>query len=295
MNNYEFAGAAIEKVVSVMEKQNKQNRKEPSALKFAIHLSYEKLNRKKTEMKESQRHNNETLAEHLAIEQNKALQMGYNEDVIKEKKVLNSMIDYVQERISNAIDRQFLIPPTDYMLRLYKCAEIKAPKMSDAEWILYAGAFAKNYQMLSCFKTLGDKYDKNIILPYTYDTVKEDSQQLVNYAREAVSFIDAPENATNRYSCLEFYKDFEGGEIDGLIEEINACLLEYVSDKYFSLREELEKAKQKAFDKDDIKLSAQINLFLERNREVFDEPGRITEDIYKHGEELIAKANTVRN
>ena len=289
-----FIVEAYQKVMSAMDKTKRQNRKEPGIIKFAIHMASEKINQRKAELDTAIETNRTTLQEHLAHEKNAALILEHNKSIEKEKESLNQIIDYAYKRIINAFEKNYMIPPSERDLRLYKCAELKAAYMSDDEWLMFAAAFANNYQILSCFKHLGDQHNKKIILPVNPTETKQNIEKFVEAARMAVSYIDVPNQAPDRYTCLEFYKDFPNGQIDALIDTINDSLLQYVPDKYLSLSDELEKAKNRAFDNDCVRLSSKIGVFIDRNKSMLDKPEEITEDIYSTAQDLISKGMSAK-
>lgn len=229
----------------------------------------------------------------------KSIRDEYSAEVSGYKHTLTDALESIVNRKKEAVRDFSMKAPSEDILHIISSLNLRDKgSISETEWSYIVDATRGNYLAMRMLEGIATRQEIPFSVPFTPDQAVKDIDQLADIVRMAINNIDTPDGNVSNSMVIRFYNyDGQDGRIEdpfvsGLIKSIDGSAGTTVPENYKSLYSQLEQAAQKAFNKEEYRLFARINNFMQDNRDKLASPEEITEMLYSEARQYIDKANT---
>lgn len=226
------------------------------------------------------------------------LRAEYKQDVTDKKIKLSEGLKAIVDGKKKAVERFTVLPPADEFFRIYKAYEVRtADTISNTEWQYLIDKAGDNYLSLRMVQQLANKFDRSFVMPFDPDDTLKKLDELSTVASLAIEYIDVPDNELADSRVDRFYNmDGENGRtydpyFGELIATLDTSAGVVIPEEYRSISKRLNDAREKAYNNDNVELSAKIRVFMEKYADQLQTPEELKELVYQRAEELITQAN----
>lgn len=301
MNSYEFGVKALEVSKARYEGIKVDAKPGTSFIGFRKYAKTLRLSilKKKTELDETVQQLKNTYASAVYDPMVKELSDKYNAEVAELKSSLTTIFNRIANDKRTAVQQFTMIPPTDEMIRLFTALNFREKdEISDSEWMFLINTVGQNYQALRMVQKLARDCDRPFNMPFTPDETLKDIETLSGIVEQCINSIAVPDSEVGNSNVLRFYNmDGENGTVNdpyigGLVYSLDNSAGSIVPEEYRTIVKRLQTAQKKAYDNDDVKLSAKISVFLEKYADQLQTPEELKEYVYERAEELVKLANS---
>ena len=300
MNSYEFGVKALEASKATYEGIKVDAKPGTSFTGFRKYAKtlHSSILKKKTELDEVVNNLKKTYTSTVCDPMIKDLNDKYNAEVAELKSSLTTIFNRIANDKRTAVQQFTMIPPTDEMIRLFTALNFREKdEISDNEWMFLINTVGQNYQALRMVQKLAKDCDRPFNMPFTPDETLKDIDALSGIVEQSINSIAVPDNEIGNSMVTRFYNmDGENGSVNDpyigeLIYTLDNSAGSIVPEEYRTIVKRLKSAEQKAYDNNDVKLSAKISVFLEKYADQLQTPEELKDYVYERAEELVKLAN----
>ena len=238
--------------------------------------------------------NNERYSVKVAEELNSPIQNALKEEIKTIKEMLqlntNKQIDSRLRQISSFVTK----PISEDNKRDFETLKLRmdyGEKMPTEELQLWGEKFAGNYQAENIFAGMVKKYGITYIPSINIDKSRDNLEQLRLMATRAINHID---NVNSDLIALSFFNNNSDSPFAELCRSIDSDIASIIPVERLTVLERLNDAQRKAYAKDDVRLSVDIDSFIRRNRTELANPAGMDASLYNEAENLIQQSENAK-
>lgn len=236
-------------------------RKYTQNLRVSLLKKWDELEEKKDELRKTYQF---SVVDHMTRDTEKQ----YNDNVAEIQSSLTAICERILNDKREANKKYAMIPPSEEIIRLINAYNFRdKDNISDTEFNYLVSTAGDNYQSLRMVEKLANDCGRVFTMPYDPDEKLNKIDLIEKIAKTAIANIAVPNNEIGHTDAVRFFNyDGEEGRIRDayicdLIDELDNFAGTRVPDD--SIIERLQAAQKKAYDDDNITVSAKINAFLD--------------------------------
>ena len=289
-SEFRFSTELLERSREIMKENAKQIKPKAGTTvatnRYLILAGKDLLKRYQAETNEKISANNERYSVKTAGELNEPIkaELQNNIKLLKDtvRKSVNGNLDARLKRI----DETRVIPIRSEAMgkiQTFKMLIDLGAKIPQRDWELLGEYCAGHYLEEKAFIALAKSQDVHIIASTNLDKSAERIEAFREMANKAIDNLDNPNDSLTSFA---FFNE-QNEALNALMDEIDTDVSTLIPAERLTVLQRLKDAKEHAYNKDDIKLSVRIGMFIDRNMEKLATPEELNDALYSEAEDFI--------
>ena len=240
--------------------------------------------KKEAEKKKSD--NNERYSTKVAQELNAPIEAACNNEIMAVKNDLRENVNGNLDARIKRIDETRVIPIRPEVMenfQTFRMLDDLGAEIPERDWELLGVRVAGHYLEEKAFIALAKSKGITILPTTDLDKSVERIEQFKEMANVAIDHLENPEDNLTAFAFFSEKND----ALSALIDEIDSDVSTIIPAERLTVLQRLKDAKEHAWNKDDIKLSVKIGMFIDRNLEKLSTPEELQDALFAEAEDFI--------